>query len=420
MNYKIIFVLVTSLIVLIFCISFIFLNFNLVSADHIVNVSSGGVIFSVNEGSTLFNISINNTNTGDAANISQVNITLWENFNLTNGTNGASANGTFSNTSTVLTWNNTAMLINGSNTTEYFWFNASSAAGTYVITVTTLNGSTNSTTNLSVVVNDTTAPTLEFTCSPLTVNPGELITCYCEASDNVLLSGSPIYSQNPQTLVDAGTYQTTCYAYDNSSNEGLSTVTYIVSSAGSNVAFGGTTPTSTFSYTKTIDKNEKEFSQMDEFSKELNARQRIKIKINRINHYVGIRDLTQTSATIEITSTPQQAAFNIGNEKKFEVTNDSYNDISVTLNSIENSKANITLKYIHEEISVGGGGDVSDSSGSGNGASSSSQNTNDEEPSENSGNGGFLWLWILLWILFVIIICVVVIIIIFKKDEKVY
>ncbi|MBI2630158.1 hypothetical protein HYW76_03575 [Candidatus Pacearchaeota archaeon] len=75
---------------------------------------------------------------------------------------------------------------------------------------------------------------------------------------------------------------------------------------------------------------------------------RVKIKVSSEDHYVGVVSLTNTSATINISSTPQQAVFNIGEEKKFDVDSNNYYDISVKLNSISLSKANLTIKTINE------------------------------------------------------------------------
>ncbi len=60
--------------------------------------------------------------------------------------------------------------------------------------------------------------------------------------------------------------------------------------------------------------------------------------------------MTETTATINVTSEPQQATLTIGQEKKFEVTNDTYYDLSVKLNGIKNNKANITIQAIQQEI----------------------------------------------------------------------
>jgi len=86
------------------------------------------------------------------------------------------------------------------------------------------------------------------------------------------------------------------------------------------------------------------------YSREIKEKRRLKVRINDEYHYVGVVNLTDTTATINITSEPQQATFSVGDEKKFEVTNDSYYDIYVRLNNIVNNTAKVTIKKIHELI----------------------------------------------------------------------
>jgi len=76
----------------------------------------------------------------------------------------------------------------------------------------------------------------------------------------------------------------------------------------------------------------------------------LKINISGSWHYVQILSFTSTTATINLSSTPQQATLSINEEKKFEVTNDNYYDIYVKLNSIINNKANLTIKSIYEKV----------------------------------------------------------------------
>lgn len=86
------------------------------------------------------------------------------------------------------------------------------------------------------------------------------------------------------------------------------------------------------------------------YSQNLIAKSRIKFNVNNTFHYVGVKSLTTSTATIEVSSAPQQSVFNIGDEKKFDVNSDNYYDISVKLSSISNNKANITVKSIQELI----------------------------------------------------------------------
>jgi len=94
--------------------------------------------------------------------------------------------------------------------------------------------------------------------------------------------------------------------------------------------------------------NEEDFKQG--YSKKLSEKQRLKVKIDDTFHYVGAREIDETTAIIEISSTPQQVEFNINEEKKFDLNEDGYYDLIVRLNSIENNKADVFVQSIYEEI----------------------------------------------------------------------
>jgi hypothetical protein len=72
--------------------------------------------------------------------------------------------------------------------------------------------------------------------------------------------------------------------------------------------------------------------------------------INNTAHYVGIISANNTAIVINVSSDPQQATFKIGDEKKFEVTNDSYYDILVRLVGINAGYSTLMIKSIHDEI----------------------------------------------------------------------
>lgn len=122
---------------------------------------------------------------------------------------------------------------------------------------------------------------------------------------------------------------------------------FTVTSSGGSDDTGGNAGTTSFWTSTTVLTND-QFTQG--YTKELAVKSRVKFTISNSDHYVGVISLASTSAVINISSNPQQASFNIGDEKKFELTNDTYYDLSVKLNSINNSKANITVKSIHELI----------------------------------------------------------------------
>jgi parallel beta-helix repeat protein len=88
------------------------------------------------------------------------------------------------------------------------------------------------------------------------------------------------------------------------------------------------------------------------YSKKLLVRSKITFRINNILHLVGIISLTNFSAVINVSSTPQQATFSVGDIRRFDVTGDDIYDISVNLKSIENNLAEIELKSISENVTA--------------------------------------------------------------------
>ena len=198
---------------------------------------------------------------------------------------------------------------------------------------------------------DTTVPVATLSCTPDPVIQHAVVTCTCSGTD---IGGSGINSSlttaatTPSTAA-TGTYTvTTCSVTDNAGNSATTTDTYSVTGASSGSSGGGSYSTSF--WTKGTHAVAKEQFALG-FTKQLSVRQRIKVQVGSSNHHVGITELTATAATINISSDPQQAVLLIGDERKFEVSGDNYYDIFVKLNSIENNKADVTIKSINELIS---------------------------------------------------------------------
>ena len=135
-------------------IGVILLFTSFVIALHVITIQTP----SYNEDITnRLNITVNNTD-GDDANITQVNITLPSSFEFLFDSNETSAGAhTFTNTTTVLSWEGDDLVLN--LTFQHFLFNATaSTPGNFNITVETTNSTFTSTSNLTVVINDTTVP----------------------------------------------------------------------------------------------------------------------------------------------------------------------------------------------------------------------------------------------------------------------
>lgn len=148
---------------------------------------------------------------------------------------------------------------------------------------------------------------------------------------------------------------------------------------------------------KTITITEEEFE--EGYTKELEEKHRLKVKINESYHYVGVVELTSTTVTINVSSEPQQATLAIGDLRKFDVTEDSWYDLSVKLNSISDNKADITIKSIREKVTEEPG------------AADTTREIVEEEEEEKAS---LMWLWVTL----IIIVVVVVVVFYFLKRKK--
>jgi len=111
---------------------------------------------------------------------------------------------------------------------------------------------------------------------------------------------------------------------------------------------GGSTTTSSWTITHAI--GDEQFKAG--YTKELGIKNRLRVSIDNEYHYIGVVELTSTTAVINVSSTPQQATLSIGDTRRFDVNDDSYYDIKVTLNSISDNKASITILSISEEVTA--------------------------------------------------------------------
>ena len=179
-------------ILLVFIVGiFLASNLGFVFAEHVVNNSDGGTSFSINDNTnTQFNITVNNTDAGQAANITSVNITFpsGANCSFADGSNATDSDAdTFINTSNVLSWTNSSgYVINGSEW-KSFWFNLTCQnAGDYNLIVTTTNITDNYNSTLSLEINDTAT----FSGNLTSPTNGTLLTVNSTTLNYTLSSGT--------------------------------------------------------------------------------------------------------------------------------------------------------------------------------------------------------------------------------------
>jgi hypothetical protein len=146
--------------------------------------------------------------------------------------------------------------------------------------------------------------------------------------------------------------------------------------------------------------------------KGLKENYRITFNVRGMGHHMDVKNITNTTATIEIASTPQTVTLAVGGTKKFDFDEDNYYDLSVTLDSILNNMADITLKRISEPIDPS----VKDVTG---GVIAPSEETDQENQNPSAPEQkpiiGFNYFWI---IVSAALIVVIVLIIIFSKLKK--
>lgn len=88
------------------------------------------------------------------------------------------------------------------------------------------------------------------------------------------------------------------------------------------------------------------------YSRELSLNDRIKVVVDAELHYVKLVEMTATTVSINVSSDTQQATLSIGDLRKFDVDGDNNYDLSVKLNSINetSSKADFTVTSVSGKV----------------------------------------------------------------------
>jgi len=254
---------------------------------------------------------------------------------------------------------------------------------------------------------DNTAPTGSFTCTPTQAYSGDIITCACVVTDGTSGENTSATTYTSSIVTsDTGTFYPGCSFADLAGNFGTATTEYNVRMYSSSSSSGGSSST-TFTYSKTIpttgDLSETQTIVTSALSGGgLAVKQKITFTLNSESHYLGIRELNSSSVKIELASTPVQLILNIGGDTKVDLDEDGYYDVYIVLNGITNSKADLTINYLHELIS---------SSTSTTTTEETTPTTTSTEPETSSS----YWIWIVVGIILLVVIGSKII---FKKRKK--
>ncbi|HLC87145.1 MAG TPA: hypothetical protein VJH65_02630 [Candidatus Nanoarchaeia archaeon] len=273
------------------------------------------------------------------ANVSQTNV--YVNVSLTEPNLANITFRLYNDTATVNTTMFTTAVLNIN------WTNLSQGNYSYEANATDNSNNKNSTGKRYIYL-DTTAPSISsFSCSPDSVSKDATVTCSCTGSDSGSGVSTTSFNVNPSTS-STGTFTETCTITDYAGNSVSTTTTYSVTSSSS----GGSAPSgssgTTWSNTYLYDNFDLE--EMAPLTRMFKEQERARVSIGGEKHYIGILEINPDNVKIIVSSTPQEATLNVGDTRKFDVSDDNFYDIQVTLNGISNNLADLAISSIHEEI----------------------------------------------------------------------
>jgi len=162
--------------------------------------------------------------------------------------------------------------------------------------------------------------------------------------------------------------------------------------------------TRTWKKTETVSLKEQEkFESEQGFTKQISKNERVKIKVGGSDHHIGVTEITKTTVTIQIASTPQEKTLTIGDERKFDIDNDGTYDIYAKLNDIIDDKADITMRAISETVTS---------------ASESKQQNQEASAQEKQQNEKMIWTAMVIGIIIAILIIGALTYFSYKKSKQ--
>lgn len=242
------------------------LSLSVVLAAHIArDAVSNSTVFGSSLEDTMrrYNVTINNSDSALAANITQVNITLPTGFTFALNSNFTTGNSSFRNVSSVLSWTNSSALVMNLSVMNFVFNATADTPGNFTFVVVTLNatGAYNSN-NLTIVINDTTSPSSVTFVSPSNASTvgGSSLAINVTATDNGVIknitiqvfnsTGSAVATANSSlnqtglynnfTDLSQGTYIVNASVWDTYNNFNFSTLTVSINSAGPTVTITNT------------------------------------------------------------------------------------------------------------------------------------------------------------------------------------
>ena len=194
----------------------------------------------------------------------------------------------------------------------------------------------------SIYLSKISSTTTSLLISILAIDSGTGLNGTCNSSRGTVTGTSNI-TESSLSCGTSYSYNVTCYDNSGNSNSNLSSFSTsdcaaAVAAAAPSGGGGGST-----SVPAAIN-----LAVSDGYTKQMYVGETLSFKVDNQPHSVYIQGIIADSVVIKLSSEPQIVILKAGEEKKIDLTNDSYYDLFVRLNAVKNGVINLTIKDIHE------------------------------------------------------------------------
>jgi len=311
-------------------------------------------------------------------------------FMLVNGTNGSMITNYTASNSGFDYWNATINISNHANETHnitiYARDNSGNVNKTVMINKIIFDNVKPSSISLASSSSTRTSLTISITAED---GLSGITSCSADRGDASITGSGGSYTMTETGLTCSTSYQYIVTCTDSAGNTESSGATPFSTASCSSSVVGGSTPKA---WTMTYKPSNEQIN--TGYTKSLSAKHKVEFTVSSETHYVGIKSLTASSATVEFASDPIEVVLDIGEDAKVDVTDDGFYDIYVILNAISNNKADVLVQGINEEIPIIEGEEPSSIDTSGDVIEPEEAPAPISEPESN-----LTWLWVVLGII---------------------
>lgn len=403
---------------------------NLTSSDYSGNINQTSSGFTVDTTNPLILNGTGNQNDSAVINNSffsfNINVTEINPKNITY--NLYNSSGLYNST--------TYMMADANSNNTMTWRRLPNENYTYNATIFDLAGNSNSTISFRINISDTTAPTVTLQ-NPIdgassttsdynfTFNVSDDSDVFCSLViegniTNVLYNintSSTNGMYNSSFSVASHTWSVNCSDYGGNTMNSSTRSFTVTSPPSTIITSDGSLANTIGKWLVTYTVSTADFKQG--YVKELAQNNRVKLIVSNTDKYIGVITLMNNSVVLEISNNSELAIVKTGEQKKFDLNNDGYYDVSVKLESIAASKAKLTMKSIYEKI-------VAISASGNNSASTIPSSSSSQSNGAENGISGIkldksgILFWVVLGIITILILIVLIAFFVARNNRKIH